>query len=361
MAAWAAERIRPDMYEGKTIAATIPCYNEQDQITGVLETMPDFVDLVIVVDDASSDGTAGVVEKYIKDRGVSERVVLIRHDRNSGVGAAIRSGYLEAIKRRMDVTAVMAGDGQMDPRQLRLLVGPVARGQADYAKANRLFYRKAWDMIPRKRYLGNAFLSMLTKIASGYWHVADSQTGYTAISLEALETIEIKEMYPSYGYPNDLLVRLNVYNFSVVDVPLKPIYNVGEVSKMRLMSVIPRMSWLIFKRFCWRMWQKYVVHDFHPLVFFYLGGMGLGLLGFLLFVRMIWMWIATGEIPPINALAWVFCAITSFQFILFAMWFDMERNRELDRMLRNSSLATPSGGSADPNSGYNGKPRRSAE
>jgi len=114
-----------------------------------------------------------------------------------------------------------------------------------------------------------------------------------------------------------------------MDVPLRPVYNVGEQSKMRLWKVIPTMTCLIFRRFCWRMWRKYVIHDFHPLVLFYLGGMFLVLGGLALFVRMIWMWVVTGEIPPINALAWVLCVIGSMQLCLFAMWFDMERNKDL--------------------------------
>ena len=319
------------MFEGKTVAVVVPCYNEGAQIEKVLQTMPDFVDCVIVVDDTSTDDTCDVVRRQIaeQDDGADGKILLIVHETNSGVGAALKTGYTEAMRREIDVTAVMAGDGQMDPKQLRLLVGPVVRGETDYAKANRLFYRRAWEMIPRKRYLGNAFLSMLTKIASGYWHVADSQTGYTVISLRALETIELDGLYPRYGYPNDLLVRLNIYDFKVMDVPLRPVYNVGEQSKMRLWKVVPTMTWLITRRFFWRMWRKYVIHDFHPLVFFYLGAMFLGLAGLVLFVRMIWMWIATGTIPPINALAWAFCVISWMQLSLFAMWFDMERNKDL--------------------------------
>ena len=317
------------MLENKTIGVVVPCYDEASQVGKVLSSMPDFVDTIIVVDDASRDGTREVVREHIAGSDASARVVLIEQERNSGVGAAIGRGYKEAARREIDVTAVMAGDAQMDSKQLRHLVMPVVLDQADYAKANRLWYRKAWEMIPRKRYLGNAFLSMLTKIASGYWHVADSQTGYTAISLGALQTIDLDGVYPRYGYPNDMLIRLNVYDFRVVDVPLRPVYNVGETSKMQLWKILPTMSWLIFKRFCWRMWQKYVIRDFHPLVFFYLGGIVLGLAGVGLFARLIWMWIATGQIPPMNALAWVFCVITSVQFCLFAMWFDMESNRRL--------------------------------
>ena len=318
------------MFEDKTIAVVVPCFNEARRVGGVLETMPDFVDFVIVVDDASRDDTAAVVRGHADEADPSRRVVLIVHQRNRGVGAAIATGYAEAVRRRADVTAVMAGDGQMDPKQLRTLIRPVARGEVDYAKANRLYFARSWKLIPRHRYLGNAFLSMLTKIASGYWHVADSQTGYAAISLEALETIDLKALYPRYGYPNDLLVRLNVHNFRVADVPIRPVYHDEPASKMRLWSVVPTVSWLILRRFYWRMWQKYVIRDFHPLVLFYAAAGALGLLSALFFLRLIALWVLEGDIPQINALVWALCLISSTQFALFGMWFDMEMNRHLN-------------------------------
>ena len=333
------------MLHNKTIAVVVPCYNEETQIGKVLSTMPDYVDLIIVVDDLSKDRTCQVVEEFIAAAGAASRTVLLRHLVNGGVGKSIVDGYQECVRRGIDVAAVMAGDAQMDPRQLRSIVTPVARGKCDYAKANRLYYKRAWNMVPRKRYLGNAFLSMLTKIASGYWKITDSQTGYTALSLRAMQTIDLDNIYSRYGYPNDVLVRLNVYNFRVLDVPLRPVYNVGEQSKMKLRKVIPTMSWLLFNRFLWRMWRKYVIHDFHPLVFFYMAGMLLGVIGVGLFARVLWMWGRNGEIPPINALMWGFCVISSVQFCLFAMWFDMEHNRDLSHCLRpleGQGTTTPS-------------------
>src|SRR5439155_5940146 len=143
------------------------------------------------------------------------RVQVIEHERNEGVGAAIVTGYLQALAEWIDVTAVMAADNQMDPDDLRQLCEPVARGELDYAKANRLFTGQAWQLIPRYRYLGNAALSLLTKVASGYWHIADSQSGYTAVSLEYLELLDLDRIYKRYGFPNDMLVHLNVLNARV--------------------------------------------------------------------------------------------------------------------------------------------------
>jgi len=176
------------VYEGKTIAVVVPAHNEEKMISQVLNTMPDFVDLVVVVDDASTDRTAEIVTSYSL-RPVS-RVRLIQHDHNQGVGAAIITGYKVALAQDMDVVVVMNGDAQMDPDDLPRLVEPVVRDETDYAKGNRLFRGESWRMIPHHRYLGNSVLSLLTKIASGYWHVADSQTGYTVISRTALQRFE---------------------------------------------------------------------------------------------------------------------------------------------------------------------------
>ena len=157
----------------------------------------------------------------------------------------------------------------MDPADLLTLVEPVARGEVDYAKANRLVCGEAWKLIPRTRYLGNAVLSLLTKIASGYWHVADSQTGYTAISRSMLAQLDLDRIYRGYGFPNDMLVHLNVWNARVRDFPSRPVYGVGEQSGIKLRRVVPRISWLLLKGFFWRLREKYVIRDFHPLVFFY--------------------------------------------------------------------------------------------
>jgi glycosyltransferase involved in cell wall biosynthesis len=315
------------MFEGARVAVVVPAYNEELLIGRVIETMPDFVDLIVVVDDHSGDRTAEVVESYGERLG--ERLVLLRHEVNRGVGAAIVSGYRLAQERGMDVVAVMAGDAQMDPADLPLIIGPVVRDEADYVKGNRLFTGEAWRLIPRYRYLGNAFLSLLTKIASGYWHVADSQTGYTAISRRALEMLPLEKLYPRYGYPNHLLVMLNIYSMRVRDVPVRPIYNIGEKSGIRLSRVIPRLSWLLGRCFLWRMWEKYVIRDFHPLVFFYALAFFLLLAAFVLGVRLSVVWAVTGLIPRTNALALMSSVIAGLQSLFFAMWFDMEYNRPL--------------------------------
>jgi len=315
------------MYRDKTVCVVVPAYNEEKLIGRVLETMPDYVDKVVVVDDKSTDRTAEIVINAAEQSG--GRIILIQHSKNQGVGGAITSGYKWARDNRIDITAVMAGDAQMDPADLPNLLDPVAAGQVDYAKGNRLFTGNAWQVIPKVRYLGNSYLSLLTKIASGYWHVADSQTGYTAINLRALEILDLDKIYKRFGMPNDMLVKLNIYNFRVRDIPVKPVYNIGEVSKIKLQKVMITLSWLLLRDFLYRLKEKYIIRDFHPLVFFYMFGFLFGLAAIILFFRVFYIWFAAGQIPRINALAAMFSFISSVQFTLFAMWFDMESNKEL--------------------------------
>jgi glycosyltransferase involved in cell wall biosynthesis len=315
------------MYKDKTVCVVVPAYNEEKLIGRVLETMPDYVDKVVVVDDKSTDKTAEIVINAAEQSG--GRIIFIQHSKNQGVGGAITSGYKWARDNRIDVTAVMAGDAQMDPADLPNLLDPVAAGQVDYAKGNRLFTGNAWQVIPKIRYLGNSYLSLLTKIASGYWHVADSQTGYTAINLRALEILDLDKIYKRFGMPNDMLVKLNIYNFRVRDIPVKPVYNIGEVSKIKLQKVMITLSWLLLKDFLYRLKEKYIIRDFHPLVFFYMFGFLFGLGTIILFFRVFYIWFTAGQIPHINALAAMFSFISSVQFTLFAMWFDMESNKEL--------------------------------
>ena len=314
------------MYLDKTIAVVIPAYNEQLLIGKVVETMPEFVDHIVIVDDVSTDNTITVVEGLML---TNVKITLLKHQQNQGVGAAISTGYIWARDNGIDVTAVMAADFQMDPDDLHRFVQPVCEGKYHYTKGNRLFRGESWEMIPHHRYLGNSFLSLLTKIASGYWHIADSQSGYTAISLQALKAIDLEGIYPRYGMPNDILIKLNIANFRVKDVSTRPVYKVGEVSGIKIRRVIFTIPWILFKGFWVRMFQKYVIRDFHPLVFFYSLGVLFGIATVFLAIRILYFKITNGFFPPTSSLATMFSFISCNQFTLFAMWFDMEENKEL--------------------------------
>jgi len=312
------------MLEGKRVAVVVPAHDEEGLIAATLQGIPGFVDRIYVIDDKSNDATAE------RARAVDDpRIEVITHDRNRGVGAAIVTGYKRALAERMDATAVMAGDNQMDPDELELLTTPIVRDELDYAKANRLFTGSAWKLIPRNRYIGNAILSLFTKVASGYWHIADSQAGYTVISLRVLQLLDLDRIYTSYGFPNDMLVHLNVWNARVRDFPSRPIYGVGERSGIKIRRVVPRISWLLWKGFFWRLREKYVIRDFHPLVFFYALGFLMTTVGLALGVVETVQRIGGHNIPAATIVLVALLLISGSQFTLFAMWFDMESNKDL--------------------------------
>ena len=310
------------MLEGKRVAVVVPAYDEEALVVETLRGIPEFVDRVYVVDDASRDAT-GERARELGD----PRIEIIRHESNQGVGAAILTGYRRALDEGFDVACVMAADNQMDPVELGELVEPVARGEVEYAKANRLVSGEAWTIIPRTRYLGNAVLSLLTKIASGYWHVADSQAGYTAVSRgrssDSISTGSIRATGSRTTCSSTSTCRTRVSGTC-----LRGRSTTGRAVRIRLRSVIPRISWLLFKAFWWRLGQKYVIRDFHPLVFFYVFGLLMTSVGILSAIEVI-LRIAGNQIPAATIVLVAVLVIAGIQLTLFAMWFDMEANKEL--------------------------------
>lgn len=315
------------MHKGKIIAVVVPAYNEALQINKVAANMPDFIDKIVIINDCSTDNSAEVLTELAQK---NPTVVVLTHEVNKGAGGGIVTGYKWCSENDIDIAVTMDGDGQMDPEDLPNLLRPIVDGEADFTKGNRLISGEAYHNIPKIRYFGNAALSMLTKIASGYWHIADSQTGYTAISKDALQTVDWDKMYTRYGYPNDRLTRLNIYNFKVMDVEVRPVYNIGEVSTMKIRKAAFSIGWLVVKLFFKRMWDKYVVRDFHPLVFFYSFSALMLLLTVFLFIRLIVMWVINQHIPSINMFTMLFTFTNGMFFMFMAMWMDMENNRGLN-------------------------------
>ncbi|MEA3494952.1 MAG: glycosyltransferase family 2 protein [Bacteroidota bacterium] len=362
------------MLKDKSIAVVVPAYNEENQINLVIDNMPDFVDKIIIVNDNSKDKTAEVVENFIKKYGKNilenkdnldidekniytkanritaqknkeeiklfpkseqfnknndDKIILINNLKNTGVGGAIARGYKWCKDNNIDCTAVMAGDGQMDPNELESIVTPVVEKNIDYVKGNRFIHKSAWNVVPKIRFFGNSILSILTKIASGYWHVSDTQTGFTAISKSALNSIRLYKIYKNYGMPNDLLVRLNIAFCTIKEVEIKPVYNIGEKSKMKVWKVIPRISWLLFKSFFRRLWVKYLFRDFHPLFLLYHFSFALFIISVPYAIKILGIILSGQEANSLTILAFVFLFISSFQSLLFAMWMDITDNERL--------------------------------
>jgi glycosyltransferase involved in cell wall biosynthesis len=237
------------VFRARSIAIVVPAFNEADKIAETLRSVPAFVDWTIVVDDGSADDTARVARAT--RRPGSSRVEVIVHPRNRGVGAALATGYARALELGADAVAVMAGDGQMDPADLPRLLAPVVDGSADYAKGNRLAWPGGWRQMPPVRLLGSLALSWVTQLATGYRGIFDSQCGYTAMSRAALVAVG-PELYPRYGYPNDLLARLAAVGARVVDVPVRPVYGPAWRSGLRPSRVAGPLTGILLRAFAGR-------------------------------------------------------------------------------------------------------------
>lgn len=311
------------MYRDRKIAVVIPAYNEELLIESTLTSIPACVDRIYVIDDCSRDQTR---KRIATCAAQDTRIISLFHKENAGVGAAIVTGYQAALADGMDITAVMAGDNQMDPAFLPELLDPVVDGKADYAVGNRLINPAFRQGMSTWRFVGNSVLTLLTKIASGYWQMMDPQNGYTAISKRALETVPLDAIYPRYGYCNDLLVRLNVYGFRVKNVPHPARYGL-ERSGIKYSTYIVKLSWLLLKDFLWRLKTKYIIMSFHPLVFYYLFGVAFTLLGILVGIYALYFKFIQN--CPIFVPAVIALLVFGFgaQFLLFAMLFDMQAEK----------------------------------
>jgi glycosyltransferase involved in cell wall biosynthesis len=273
------------MYKDQSIAVVITAYNEAGFVGDVISTVPEFVDKIYAVDDGSTDSTWTEIREHavatnggqstipLSETDTAQRpvVVPIKHKANQGVGAAIKTGYRHALADGIDTIAVMNGDGQMDPAILDRIIDPVVEGRADYAKGNRLLSREHSRGMGAWRRFGNACLTVLTKIASGYWKTMDPQNGYTAISNQALSQLDLDSLYDDYGFLNDILVKLNAKSMRVADVEMTARYG-EEKSTISYHRFIPSVSLLLLRGFLWRLKVRYLVYDFHPLVVLYLLG-----------------------------------------------------------------------------------------
>lgn len=319
------------MYRNKSIAVVVPAYNEENKIGPMLEGLPDIVDTIYVIDDCSTDSTPQVIqERADKD----PRIMIIRHECNRGVGAAIATGYKLAAERNDDVAVVMAGDGQMNPDELPALLDPIIENKVDYAKGNRFFHRVGIAPIPLVRLVGNLVLSSLNKVVSGYWHIFDTQCGYTAINHEFLKRINWDEIYPRYGCPNDILTRLNVADARVADVPVSALYGKSWASKMKLWKVGPQLLLLLWSLLCMRIYRKYIYLNGHPLVACYGLGFLATLLSILTFLTLIIQLIFFSVSLEILILFSLFTIVAS-QLILAACFMDYSENKHLCVRLEN--------------------------
>lgn len=314
------------MIKNKTIGVVVPAHNEELLIVDTLQGMPHFVDKIVVVNDASADKTKIKIQKI---QSKNKKIILVDHKENKGLGATLADGYLKALTLGCDIIAVMAGDNQMNPLDLKNIIMPIIEGTVDYTKGNRLLVKDVSKVMPAHRFIGNIVATFLTKFATGYWPVIDPQCGYTAISKRALVKIDIATLKRGYGYNADILNRLNIYNFKITDVEVKPVYG-REKSGIKFFRYTLDVTWFLTKLFLKRLKEKYLIRDFHPLVLFYtFSFINLVIIGIPLLVRFIVLYVRLGVAPSTTLIILAFALMMGFFSFGFAIWLDMESNKNL--------------------------------
>lgn len=305
------------MYGDRRVIALVPAYNEQDHIADVIKTMPGFVDQMIVVNDASTDQTKAMIES-VED----ERVVLIDHETNAGLGGSLVEAHIRALELGGDIMVVMAGDGQMDPQYLPSLLDPIVEDTADFTKGNRFYAPDSWRGMPRHRVFGNIVLSFMNKAATGYWDVIDPQNGYTAMSRKASERIDWSAIVRDYSFENDVLAALWIAGCRVRDIDIPAVYGT-EVSTIRLGSTVPALLRTMARGMTRRFWLRYVLRSFSPVAMLIFSGLPL----------MVWgtafgIWAAFASIGPAQAstgtvMLAVIPLMIGFQMVLAAFIMDV--------------------------------------
>jgi glycosyltransferase involved in cell wall biosynthesis len=308
------------MFQALRVAVVVPAHNEERLVPKVIETMPDLVDHIIVVDDASTDET-GRAAKSVGD----ERTEVVTLIENQGVGGAILAGHRRALELGADVAVVMAGDAQMNPDHLPSLLAPIAAGEAQFTKANRFYAMGSFDGMPRHRVVGNIGMSFVTKAASGYWNLFDPLNGYTAIHRSALERLPMNRIAKRYEFENDLLVHLNILRVRAKDVPVPAVYG-DEVSGIRLASAGPRALRHLFRGFWKRIWWKYVLQSFSAVALMLFGGLFLTAVGAAVGLFVVANTLGEPVASPGTVLLSVAPLLSGFHMLLFAMLLDIQES-----------------------------------
>ena len=295
----------------------MPAYNEAAHVGDVVRGMPSFVDLIIVVDDASIDDTSSVAQAV-----GDPRVLLVRHETNQGLGGSLIDAHRVALESDADIMVVMAGDGQMDPGYLPSLFDPLIDEGYDFTKGNRFFSARSMAGMPRHRVLGNVILTFLTKLATGYWDVFDPQNGYTAITREASEDIDWSSVARDYSFENDVLARLGLARRRVRDVDIPALYG-QEVSDVRVHAVIPDLLRTLRRAFWRRIWLQYVVRSFSPVALFLFFGGAMTLWSVVFGIWVAWSSAGPPQASTATVMLVVLPLLMGFELLLAALVLDI--------------------------------------
>jgi glycosyltransferase involved in cell wall biosynthesis len=302
------------------IAAVIPAYRVEREIPSVLADLPAYLRHVIVVDDASPDRTAELAAEAAKS---DPRILLIRHEKNRGVGGAMTSGFRKALELGAQIVVKLDGDGQMDAGRLPALLTPLVRGQADYAKGNRFRDFVSLQKMPLIRRIGNMGLGFLTKAATGYWNMFDPTNGYVAIRAEVLAQLPLERVDNTYYFETSMLGNLYLLGAVVRDVPMPARYQ-NEVSNLLIHRVLFEFPWKLFVTFLRRIWLRNFLYDFTMTSVYILTGLPLLLFGFI-FGIVKWIQYAGLNVPAPTGTVMLAAlpVLLGIQFLLSAIELDL--------------------------------------
>ncbi len=281
----------PDFHK-YCIAVVVPCYRVEREIQSVLRMVPSYIKHIIVVDDASPDSTVDLVTASAKN---DDRIVLICHPSNQGVGGAMVTGYRKALEMGAQIIVKIDGDGQMDMNYLPELLKPLIEGRVDYTKGNRFRDFKSLQNMPLIRRVGNMSLGFLSKAATGYWNLFDPTNGFNAIRSEALSQLPLDKIDPTYYFETSMLAHLYLIGAVVKDVPMPARYQ-GEASSLSIHRVLFEFPLKLIATFVRRMVLKNFIYDFSMGSIYLLIGLPLLIFG-LIFGTYKWIYYASREIP----------------------------------------------------------------
>lgn len=309
------------MYRNIEVAVVIPCYNEEKLIGKTVKRLPNFVDHIIAVNDASTDTTLDKLHELAKE---NKKVVVIDNKKNLGVGGALMAGYRYALeKTSSEAIGIVAGDDQFDTSYLGPMLDEFIEGKYDYVKASRFFHREAFKTMPRYRQLGNIFISLLTKFSTGYYTITDITNGCGWLRRSILQKVNFDFVQQRYDYETSMLTALSIADAKIKDHAV-PAYYGEEKSTIKLIPTALRNLRAVWVGFWRRMYYKYVLYSFHPIALFLLSGLALAGFGLVLGIYIAYVRIFNGESPSTGTVMLVVLPLfLGFQFLLTAITMDM--------------------------------------
>ena len=309
------------MYRKLETAVVIPCYNEEKMITQTIKKIPEYIDHIIAVNDASTDNTIGVLNKLKKQYG---KLIVVDNKVNQGVGGALIAGYDYAIKNtKATAIGIVAGDDQFDSSYLKSMLDDFIDQSADYVKASRFFHREAFKTMPKYRQFGNIFISLLTKFSTGYYSITDITNGCGWLRREIIEKVDFSIVEKRYDYETSMLTALSIANAKVIDHAVPAHYG-DEKSTIKLIPTAWRNLKAVWKGFWRRIYYKYVLYGFHPVALFLFTGMFFLIISLLLAIFLLYVKLFAHQSPTAGSVMLaVLPFILGIQLTLTALTIDV--------------------------------------